>query len=210
MKPAIVLLLMLRLDRPAGARELADILGLDEHTVSKYLRTLGKLNLVVRTRYRGGYRLIPDRQDLFGGGLTVNKLQLEPVNTAGHKYYNQTTEHLLTAVVDQNPAEQPDPGQASRESVEALRLLGIGEPKRSTLERLAHVTPKYIRAWHAHLGYVKGEAYRPGLLIHVLETGDPPPKVNELGHPLECKCRECQPVDPIICPQCNIRSCDCE
>ena len=209
-KPAIVLLLLLRLDRPAGARELADILGLDEHTVAKYLRTLGKLNLVVRTRHRGGYRLVPDRQNLFGGDLTVNKLQLGPVNTAGHIYNNQNTEHLLTAVVDQNPAEQPEPGQASRESDESLRSLGIGEPKRSALARLSYVTPEYIRAWHAHLGYVKGAAYRPGLLIHVLETGDPPPKVNELGHPLECKCRECQPVDPIICPECCQYPCDCE
>ena len=62
-KPAIVYLLMLRLDRPSGARELADMLGLDEHTVAKYLRTLAMLNLVERTRQRGGYRLVPDRQD---------------------------------------------------------------------------------------------------------------------------------------------------
>ena len=151
MKPAIVLLLLLRLDRPAGARELADILGLDEHTVTKYLRTLGKLNLVVRTKQRGGYRLVPDRQDLFGGDLTVNKLQLGPVNTAGNIYINQNTEHLLTAVVDQNPGEQPEPVQASRESVEALRSLGIGEPKRSALARLVHVTPEYIRACHARI-----------------------------------------------------------
>jgi hypothetical protein len=206
-KPAIVLLLLLRLGRPAGARELADILGLDEHTVAKYLRALGKLNLVVRTRHRGGYRLIPDRTDLFGGDLTVNKLQLEPVNTAGHIFNNQTTEGILTAVVDQNYPEQPGPGQASRESLEALRSLGIGEPKRSALACLAHVTPEYIRAWHAHLGYVKGEVYRPGLLIHVLETGDSAPEVSENGHPLDCECSACA---PLICPQCNIRPCDCE
>jgi hypothetical protein len=31
-KPAIVLLVMLRLDRPAGAMEIATLLGMDEHT----------------------------------------------------------------------------------------------------------------------------------------------------------------------------------
>ena len=195
------------MDRPAGARELADILGLDEHTVAKYLRTLGKLNLVVRTRHRGGYRLVPDRQDLFGGDLTVNKLQLEPVNTAGHIVNNQYTEGLLIAVVDQDPHKQTRRGEASHDSVEVLRSLGIGEPKRSALARLAYVTPEYIRTWHAHLGHVKDEAYRPGLLIHVLETGDPAPEVSENGHPLDCECSKCA---PLICPQCNIRPCDCE
>jgi len=50
-KPAAVLLLMLRLDRPSGARELADLLGFDEHTVSSMTPSLplmvGILTLVM-------------------------------------------------------------------------------------------------------------------------------------------------------------------
>ncbi len=183
------------------------MLGLDEHTVAKYLRSLAMLNLVERTRQRGGYRLVPDRQDLFAAELTVNKLQLSPITTAEHKSSKQKTKDLLTAVADINNQDQPDPGPICRETVEALRAQGIGEPKRSTLARMAHVTPEYIRSWHAHLGYVKGEAYRPGLLIHVLETGDPAPQVRENGHPLDCACGEC---NPLICPQCHIYPCDCE
>jgi len=208
-KPAIVLLLLLRLDRAAGARELADLLGLDEHTVAKYLRTLGKLNLVVRTRHRGGYRLVPECQDLFGSELTVNKLQLEPVNTAGYKLLNQNTEDLLSAV-DQTSQDQHKPHQPFLDTKESLRALGIGEPKRSMLARLEHVTPAYIQAGHAHLGHVKGDAYRPGLLIHVLETGDPAPEVSENGHSLDCNCMECSPVDAFICPECHAILCDCE
>jgi hypothetical protein len=75
------------------------------------------------------------------------------------------------------------------------------------LARLEHVTPAYIQAWHAHLGHVKGDAYRPGLLIHVLETGDPAPEVSENGHSLDCVCDECC---PLICTECSIYPCDCE
>lgn len=206
-KPAIVYLLMLRLDRPSGARELADILGLDEHTVAKYLRTLAMLNLVERTRQRSGYRLVPDRQDIFAPNLTVNKLQLGPITTTEHKSNIQNEKDLLTAEADINSPGQPDPGPISLETVEALRALGIGEPKRSALARMAHVTPEHIRSWHAHLDYAKGKAYRPGLLIHVLETGDPAPQVRENGHPLDCACGECS---PLICPECHIYPCDCE
>jgi DNA-binding MarR family transcriptional regulator len=66
-RPAAVVLLMLRLDRPLGAREMADILGLDEHTVAKHLRALSQLNLVARTRQRGGYILLGGSQLILGG-----------------------------------------------------------------------------------------------------------------------------------------------
>ena len=206
-KPAIVYLLMLRLDRPSGARELADILGLDEHTVAKYLRSLAMLNLVERTRQRGGYRLVPDRPDIFAAELTAKKIQLNPTTTAGHISSKQNAKNRLTGEADTNSQDQPGSAPISLETVEALRGLGIGEPKRSALARMAHVTPAYIRSWHAHLDYVKGKAYRPGLLIHVLETGDPAPPVRDNGHPLDCACGECS---PLICPECHIYPCDCE
>lgn len=205
-KPAIVLLLLLRLDRPTGARELADMLGLDEHTVAKYLRILARLDLVVRTSYRGGYRLVPDRSSLFGGELTVNKLQLAPAATNGYILDNKIKEDLLTAAAPGVP-QRSDRGEYCVQAVETLRSIGIGEPKRSALARLDYITPEYILAWHRYLGYVKGDAYRPGLLIHILETGDPAPEVNELGHPLECECGSCM---PIICPSCHSRPCFCE
>lgn len=204
-KPAIVLLLLLRLERPAGARELADILGLDEHTVAKYLRILARLELVSRTSFRGGYILAADRGALFGGELTVNKLQIEPVTTNRYILNQEKKEDLLTAV-DADSRKDPAFGKCSEEAVKTLCSLGIGEPKRSSLARLDYITVEYILAWHHHLGYVKGEDYRTGLLIHVLETGDPAPEVNELGHPLDCECSQC---NPIICPKCHCYPCPC-
>ena len=209
-KPAIVFLLLLRLDRPAGARELADMLGLDEHTVAKYLRMLSQLKLVTRTRHQRGYTLSGDPKALLGTRLTVNKLQFEPASSNDPYLKNQNNKNLLTEEVDQAHSGSLNSAQASPEAAAALRLAGIGEPKRSALARLLYVTPEYIQAWQAHLKYVKGDAYTPGLLIHVLETGDPAPEVNELGHPIDCKCRECNPLDPIICPDCFRYPCDCE
>lgn len=205
-KPAVVLLLMMRLERPAGAREMGDILGLDEHTVAKYLRILAKLNLVRRTRHHSGYLLLIDRQGIFGSGLTGKKLQLGPATATEELINIKNTNKPVTAVVDQAEQDTVAPQPASLENLQALRALGIGEPKRTALARLNHVTPASIHTWHAYLSYNKGENYRPGLLIHVLETGDPVPDVNEIGHPKDCTCRQC---DPLICPECHVYPCDC-
>ena len=145
----------------------------------------------------------------FGAGLTVNEFQFRPASSNDH-IYKDKKEHLLTAAVDQITGEVLEPGQVSPETIKTLRAVGIGEPKRSSLAQLAYVNPEYIQAWHAHLQYIKGAAYKPGLLIHVLETGDPAPEVSENGHPLDCKCRECNLVDPFICPECHVYPCDCE
>jgi predicted transcriptional regulator len=203
-KPAIVLLLMMRLARPAGARELGDILGLDEHTVAKYLRILAKLNLVRRTRHRSGYQLVIDPQGLIDSALTVNKLQLR--STTNTKELNNIQNKPLTAVTALADQQTNVSAPAPQENLHALRALGIGEPKRTALAKLAHVTPACIQAWHAHLAYAKGEDYRPGLLIHVLETGDPAPDVNENGHPKHCTCSQCS---PLICLDCHVYPCDC-
>lgn len=206
-KPAVVLLLLLRLDRPAGARELADILGLDEHTVAKYLRQLEQLQLVTRGEYRCGYHLVGDLLRLFVPGLTVKNPQVAPTINADQINQNKEKIDLAVTGVDSRP---PDLFPTDHHTVLALLSAGIGEPKRSSLACLAHMTPEYIQAWQAHLKYVKGEKYRTGLLIHVLESGDPAPEVSQNGHPLECTCRECNPVQPIICPHCFQYPCDCD
>jgi len=209
-KPAIVFLLLLRLDRPAGARELADMLGLDEHTVAKYLRMLSNLKLVVRTRHQRGYTLSGDPEALLGTQLTVNNLQFEPASSNDLNLKIQNNKNQLTEEVDQTKNKNLPPDQVSAEAAAALQLAGIGQPKRSALARQDYVTPEYIQAWYAHLKYVKGDAFSPGLLIHVLETGDPAPEVNENGHPIDCKCRECNPLGSYLCPDCFRYPCDCD
>ncbi len=209
-KPAIVLLLMLRMSRPCGARELADILGLDEHTVAKYLRQLGVLNLVIRARQRRGYHLVGNPLVLLMPELTGKKLQFSPSSTADLVNLNKKIKDQLTTVVDPNLTVYEPESCAAPGTIEALLAAGIGEPKRSALARLAYLTPEFVQDWQARLKYLKGEDYRTGLLIHVLETGDPPPEVRSNGHLVECDCRVCNPPPPILCPECNARPCYCD
>jgi len=56
-----------------------------------------------------------------------------------------------------------------------LRECGIGEPKRSQLCRLPWITPALIQVWRDHLHSRK--RLSTGLLIHCLETGEPPPEI---------------------------------
>ena len=62
----LVYLLMLRLKRPLGAREIADTLGIHEQTAARYLRRLARLNLVARSGRNQGYVLLAGNQLILG------------------------------------------------------------------------------------------------------------------------------------------------
>ena len=68
-KCAIVLLLMLRLDKPTGAQEVADILDMNYETVSGKLRSLAQLGVITRTSYHNGYILTGAGGQLVLGAL---------------------------------------------------------------------------------------------------------------------------------------------
>ena len=178
-KPAIVLLVMLRLDRPVGAKEIAGILDLDEHTAARYLRTLSRLNLVARAGYHQGYIVLGGRQLILGA---------EP---------NVKNAHFASKDSVSSPLLQ------------ALQEAGVGEPKRTALAALPHLTPAYVKAWESQLKLAKGDRYSPGLLIHVLQTGDPAPSTNTLGHILNCPCPDCQRLKYLACPYCGHYPCQC-
>jgi hypothetical protein len=61
--------------------------------------------------------------------------------------------------------------------LDALARAGIVGKKRQSLSQLAWVTVESVSAWEAALKRDKKERYSPGLLISVLESGDPAPKV---------------------------------
>ena len=56
-KTAIVVLLLLALNRPTGELEIASILDLDRKTVRSHLRSLSQLGIVTRVDYKNGYLL---------------------------------------------------------------------------------------------------------------------------------------------------------
>jgi len=92
---------------------------------------------------------------------------------------------------------------------QALQKAGIGEPKRSALAGLEHVTPEYVNAWEVNLKQVKGKRYTPGLLIYVLEKGDPAPPVNANGHHPNCECDDCKYIMYRTCWYCKKYPCVC-
>jgi len=83
------------------------------------------------------------------------------------------------------------PAGCSPELWQALNQAHIGGKKRRSLAQRADLTPQQVRLWEQYLRKTKGEKYTPGLLIYVLEAGDPPPEINENGHLLGCECKEC-------------------
>jgi hypothetical protein len=155
-KSGVILLLMLRLARPTGARELADILGLEEHTTARYLRHLARMNIVARSGYRGGYVVLEGRQLIFGGGRTVENLQScgPIIITRDTDFKNESlviidsarTVEKLQFDEDLSPVEQ------------ALKEAGISNPKRQELASLPGVTPESIRAWEANLKHEKARS----------------------------------------------------
>jgi len=203
---------MLRLDRPLGAREIADLLDLDEHTAAIYLRRLARLNLVTRSAHRQGYILLGGRQLILGESRTVEIPRLPPTTTTIN-YIVENQEIEAEVVVDRDRTVEIPRFTDTRQEIDPLAQVlqeaGIGEPKRSALARLPHMTPGYVKAWESHLKVVKGPRYTPGLLIHVLESGEPAPPSRPNGHAEACSCEECQILKYRRCPYCRAYDCDC-
>jgi predicted transcriptional regulator len=69
-KTAIVLMLLFRLDKPVGEREIASILDMYPTTVRTYLRSLSSLGVVTRThRYNGWTLTAGGRQMILGASI---------------------------------------------------------------------------------------------------------------------------------------------
>lgn len=236
-RPAIVLLVLQRFDRPITAREIAAILGKDRGTIAGYLRRLVELNLVVRVSHHGGYALRGDgsifrertamgekRPDL--PVINIKSPDADPESlikvTASAPDRMKHRPHQGRLLRGQGGSEEAGTGQPHHRDTpqqaalrQALRKAGILEPKRSALLALSHLTPQVISGWEKYLRLTKGERYSTGLLIHVLETGEPPPPESALpptnpnGHAKTCRCPECQRLKFLICPYCSRYPCEC-
>jgi DNA-binding CsgD family transcriptional regulator len=186
-KTAIVLLLMLRLDRPAGETELAAVLSMNIETVRNHLRELSARQLVTRTeRYQGwsltgaGSQMIlpmPETREL-PAPATAEKPRSPAESALNMRIRRSATPISGGKPVDNSaqPSAAPDPDPAPADLPERLAILagaGIGEPTRSRLAHLAHAEPAYLRA---HCNRAKAERRGTGLLIHRIQMNDPAPR----------------------------------
>ena len=98
---------------------------------------------------------------------------------------NESEKIRLRGVSPKNPAESA--------IWEELALASITHnPRTEALVRLPHVNPEYVRAHRLGMERAgKGGAVWAGLLITILERGDPSPPLNASGHLLSCDCADC-------------------
>ena len=189
-KTAVVYLVMLRLDRPTGPTEIADILDIHIGTVHSYLRSLTKLGIITRTGYMNGYILtVIGRQMALGHPVEIPQVpspsSLDPPNNSF-------------------PTTDLDPAILT-----AFYQAGIGINHRTrVLAQQAHITPEYILAHNLQL-ISQDKENSPGLLITILESGQPAPPLNRNGHLEGCTCEACDRLKYSRCFYCGPDPCTC-
>lgn len=215
-KPAILLLLMLRLARPANIKELAELLGMSRHTIAMHLQNLVAINLAIRLDHPDCYILTHHAVEFIAPAyafLLENGEIASSSSTTTTTTIDRRDEQVAAAeeVIAREKFFYTSAISLKEHDVfAALLAAGIGEPKRSQLAALPHVTPQAVSAWELFLRKDKGDDYRVGLLVHVLETGDPAPRLNDNGHLDGCKCLDCQRYAFRSCPDCGEYICQCE
>jgi hypothetical protein len=215
---ASILILFHHLRRPLTVRQVALYCGVSAHSAGRHLQNLKNLGLVTYLGHKAGYELAT----VSLADPTFDPEQLLPDSAAVVVNHNLNTLTTTALTADSQsippaPANQPPKpaGQPNRRTAasQALKAEGVGEPKRSQLARLPHVTPEYIERWVKYLRQTRTEGYGPGLLIHLLQQGDDPPRLpsekKKNSHPKSCSCRACV-YGSYICPECFSHPCVCE
>jgi len=205
-----LLALKLAEERPVGTMWVGQVTGYREKTVGLALRALQRMGLAEQTARFEGWHLTQ------AGRLAVPPASRQNDNSlpTATAIYTDSNNRLEVAVVEaarssgENGGSSPAPeAPPPPEVVAALAQVGIGEPMRSRMAALPHVTPEYVKA-HALLAREQGLS--TGLLITRIRCGDPAPELNQLGHLRTCKCQECQSLRYRICTYCHSRPCQCE
>ena len=175
-KSAIVLLLLKWAGRPLGEAEVAAILDSSRTTVRAQLKSLAALGYARRVRFHDGFELTELGEGLFEGSVG-NFFPLAittdpPLNNHKKGSETETGGKVKNLPVGEEPAT-PEPVDPEVEA--ALRYAGIMLNARTRrLARMEHVTPKYIRLHQQSLYLTRG-IRSPGLLVSILESGQPPP-----------------------------------
>jgi phage FluMu protein gp41 len=150
-KPAILLLLMLRLGRPATAKELAAILGKEDHTVLNYLNSLMAMKLVVYSGLRLGYSLVADQLSMVFFDINGDFSRADLATTTTTTINRIEKEIEAVVAEEEAPARGKNPHKTpeipiNEDLYAALLAAGVGEPKRSELAALPHVSAEAVKA----------------------------------------------------------------
>lgn len=187
--PASILIALFFAARPVGRNELTTALTYGKDKIAEGLQILEALGLVHNIKRYNGWTLTRRVQQLFLPGMT-------PEITAGKSAQSTspTTTTVLNNIDSDNKVVVIAGKSAQSTSTEIiedeppeetplyqeLRRARIGDPSRSQLATIEHLTPAIVKAWKKHLRKRYGNRYQPGLLITALksvEPEDPPPDV---------------------------------
>jgi hypothetical protein len=183
-KTAAVLLLIMRLDKPVGETEIAQLLDISPETARTHLRSLSAVNLIARAYSHNGYILTAGGRQLVLAQSAENPRIPPPPPPP--LIEGNTNSAQIRGGGDLESAENP----RFRENITRLTEAGIGSPAREQIAKLKWMTTEYITYHHDRLtqeATLKSDP-RPitGLLIHVLRSGDPIPPPQ-----LKTKCTIC-------------------
>lgn len=177
------LLVIASIEAPIGETALAAACQVDRRTAHGWLVALADLGYLQRIKPHNGYTLTPHARACFVenlpkiGEILHNFVQFFPISpSVNDASLSQSNIESLTESAPSNGEKIPkldDPLPISPEAFASLRSAGIMEPKRSALARLPWMSPDYIAGWKELLS--RRKRYSTGLLIHCLESGDPPP-----------------------------------
>jgi DNA-binding MarR family transcriptional regulator len=177
-KSAIVILLMKWAGRPLGEAEVAAILDSSRTTVRAQLNSLCALGYARRERYRDGFVLTEQGQNLFDGAES-KICPLPATADIPLLKLKRDSEAIAVGTGKNVPLENAPQEPVDPQIAEALRSAGIMLNARTRLlARMEHITPEYIRAHHRHL-YVTRKMRSPGLLVSILESAQPLPDTGE-------------------------------
>jgi hypothetical protein len=191
-KSAIVLLLMIRLDRPVGESEIVRLLEIDHKTARQALDSLDGLGLLERKAHFNGYQLTNYGKQMAlplttGQSLIVENIPNESptttaINIVDIELNQQAVEERTLgrkSLMKRNPQNTPpEPEFIPRnplfqENLDEMKRQGI-QPNKTTREiaDMDHVNPRYIK----HMAeYNRKEHKSIPLLITRLKQGDPEP-----------------------------------
>ena len=178
-RTAIVLMLLLRLDKPTGETEIARTLEIDNETARTYLRSLADIGLIARANYHHGWILTcAGRQMILGEPAENPRLLADSASLLPSAASLSSISSLSLKAEEEEAqlAENPRVGSEERiqQNQEAFRENGIGWSRTvETICAMDHVTPEYIQAQAERLN--KENRFSGGLLLTVVRCGDPAP-----------------------------------
>jgi hypothetical protein len=155
-KTAIVLMLLFRLDKPVGEREIAGILDIHPQTIRTYLASLAHLGVVTRThRYQGWMLTGGGRQMILGESTgQIHGQPARKIKTSAKKSRSSakiSRSRFGRGMRNSKKRDQTATGSGRsdpmvRADLEAFASIGLARND-FVLEicQMDHVTPDYIR-----------------------------------------------------------------